>query len=441
MKLPQQVKANVLSIASQFANSLFTLVTFPIIARLLTTEQMGIWALYITMTVLAEMSRSGFIQNGLIKFIQECPSQFPRIVSSGYLFSLLVTISIDVILIIISIPLSIFWGVSIFPMLMIAYSGFSFISAAQRYWESIHIGYQNFKATFISNVTFGLTYSGFIIWCWRSPQILNLYSLILFQSIAALLSLVVTAWLGRKYGKWGKAKPIWIKRLFHFGKYVFGTNASSMLLHRVDVIMLGFWFNPSIVAIYAIATKVNNYMEVPLSGVARVVYPNIIKANKKCMECVARTYEQAVGLLLTMIIPIVIVVALFADKLILLLAGPNYGEATPILYIFLISIIFKPWGRIFGVSLDAIGKPEINFRHLINTLILNVLLNAICISLFGLIGAAIATTSTVIIMSMIGQKMIIRILPIYLSRPFRYIWVNYAKLIRTVFKKSTLQAS
>jgi lipopolysaccharide exporter len=68
-----------------------------------------------------------------------------------------------------------------------------------------------------------------------------------------------------------------VKKLFHYGKYVFGTNISSMIYTSIDQMMLGYLMPVSAVAIFNTANRVTNFVEVPLSSVAAIVFPQSAK--------------------------------------------------------------------------------------------------------------------------------------------------------------------
>jgi hypothetical protein len=56
------------SVASALAWQGFGLLTFMVLARLLSVSEMGVWAIWISLLTIADMPRQGFTQNGLVKF-------------------------------------------------------------------------------------------------------------------------------------------------------------------------------------------------------------------------------------------------------------------------------------------------------------------------------------------------------------------------------------
>ena len=79
----------------------------------------------------------------------------------------------------------------------------------------------------------------------------------------------------------------------------------------------------------------------------------------------------------------------------------------------MLACLVKPLGRVFGLTLDAIGQPQVNFQMLMISLVINVSMNLILIPVYGVMGAAIATSSSILITVSIGQLHLRKILDIH----------------------------
>jgi len=124
---------------------------------------------------------------------------------------------------------------------------------------------------------------------------------------------------------------------------------------------------------------------------------------------------------------LVLLVLGLSEWVVVLVAWKAYASAAPLLNILVIAVMIKPWSRLFGITLDAIGKPQLNFALLGLGLVLNIVLNALFISWWGLQGAAIATLVAMILLVITGQILIERILPISQGNIFRHILLVYTK--------------
>ncbi len=163
-------------------------------------------------------------------------------------------------------------------------------------------------------------------------------------------------------------------------------------------------------------------MEVPMNSLAQVIYPRIAEKQAESMAAVGKLYEKSIALLLLVTIPASIFVFFIAEPVIILLVGNEYLEAKLVLQILVIAGLIKPWGRLFGITLDAIGRPQLNFRMLLLSLVINMVLNATLIPLMGLEGAAIATLLAIWISIILGQYLLSRTLVINHLNIFKLMW-------------------
>ena len=309
---------------------------------------------------------------------------------------------------------------------MLWYPAIALVHGTARYFDGIHMGNQDFKGVFLSKLIYGLVFILGIAWVWWKIGTVDLPYLPLLQLIAAIPSLLIFALYRRSYLQFGPIVNGWLSKIFHFGKFVLGTNFSSMFFNKVDLLMLAFFLNPVAVGLYNVATRITNYMEVPMSGISQAIYPRLAQVGQEQGYLkVGALYERSVGYLLALTIPIVGVVFFFPEPIIQLVAGSQYLEAAPILSILVVAVLVKPWGRLFGITLDAIGKPKLNFYFLVSGLVLNITLNVMLIQLWGLKGAAFATLLSLWTFVIAGQLFIGRIIPIRQSEIWRRFWIFY----------------
>jgi O-antigen/teichoic acid export membrane protein len=127
-------------------------------------------------------------------------------------------------------------------------------------------------------------------------------------------------------------------------------------------------------------------------------------------------------------IPFTILVLVFAKTIIYWLAGAQYLSATPLLQILLITVFPKIWGRVFGITLDAIGKPSLNFKILVGSIFSNLLFSLLFIPLWGVKGAAWAVLLSVIFNVSIGQFLLSKTIPIQQINILKQLWFIYKKL-------------
>ena len=103
------------------------------------------------------------------------------------------------------------------------------------------------------------------------------------------------------------------KNLYHFGKYVFGTDLTSMIVKSVDQLMLVYFISPVSVALYNTASRFLNFIEIPVGAISQVVYPKFsssINSENPAIER-KRLFEKSNGIMLSIIAPAILILFLF----------------------------------------------------------------------------------------------------------------------------------
>jgi O-antigen/teichoic acid export membrane protein len=257
---------------------------------------------------------------------------------------------------------------------------------------------------------------------------------------AAVGGAITLSFFARRYMAYSsKIDWKWVKELFNYGKYVFGTGISSMILNSIDTWMIAALLGGTsvtrgqqAVATYNAALRITNLVQVPTNAVAQMVFPQSARRIKTEGKAGAKfLYEKSVGVLLAMIIPGIIFVLLIPGFLIKLVAGEAYLDAVPILQITMLYGLFMPFGRQFGIILDSIGKPKINFYFILFSAGLNVVLNLIFItSLDSVEGAAYGTLTTYVVTFIGTQILLKRELNVNTLSVFAYAWKFYPEVIQ-----------
>lgn len=414
----------------------FAFFAFLVVVRLLPEYEFGVWVLYMTVTSFAEMARIGLIQNGLVKFCAEAPENYGRIISAGLLLNTLAGLSLALLLIGLGYPLGRLWSTPELARLLWWYLPYVLIFGSARFIDFVHMARGDFRGIFFSKFAYGFLFLAMVLGYWYWYGSLDLFWLPLLQIVAAAVSLIIILNYRRRYIRLDTLDLEWVARLFHFGKYVLGTNFSSMLFNKMDLMMVGAFINPVAVATYNVAARISNYMEAPMTGIAQVIYPKMAEANREKGEAlVTALYEKSIAVLMSLMLPFTIGVLLLAKPVVVLLAGASYAGAAPVLSILVIAIFLKPWGRLFGITLDAIGRPRLNFQVLALSLLLNIGLNLLLIPPYGIRGAACATLIAIWTNIIAGQIIIRRILPVDHWKIVREMFALYQRSVITVRTK------
>ncbi len=178
--------------------------------------------------------------------------------------------------------------------------------------------------------------------------------------------------------------------------------ASFLLMQSLDVFMLTRFTDYETVAYYSVAIKLTLLVSIVLSSVNAVIAPQIAEdfAAQK-IDVLKSKIKRSTRLILVITMPIIIVLAVFATY-ILGFFGSEYPQAQNALLILLAGQVINAFCGSIGVYLNMTGKQKIFQFILVSALLINVLLNYILIPRYGMTGAAIATSGSMILWNLVA---------------------------------------
>ena len=190
-----------------------------------------------------------------------------------------------------------------------------------------------------------------------------------------------------------------------FLKLAIGTQLSqitSTLLYSLDIFVISQMIvDTNEIAIYKVATVIPNALAFLPACLMIYSLPSFIK-NRNNKQMIYSKTKKIIKYGFLVYFSIFAISCLLSKPIFLLLYGEHYIEARYSFMILMLGFLFNatirvPIGNIFG----ALKKPHLNTIINIICLILNVIFNIIFVKWFGYIGAAITTTSILIITSII----------------------------------------
>lgn len=425
------IKSGFYSIGSRIFVLLFGFGSFYILVRHFSKHDFGTWALFLTIVTIIESSRNGLIQNALIKLVHSNDDKdSDKIISATWILNTVYTLFIFLVLVLVSGLVSdlfeapelskmfLYYGITI--TLLIPFSQFNYIQQSRFSFSGIFWGaFVRYGTFFIANLIIHLLAIN-----------ITLPSLVLVQAFCTFLGLIISYILAREFlmvrFEWSKEA---FYKVFHFGKYVMGTNIFSMIYKSTDQFAIGYFLNTSAVATYNAAVRLSNLIEYPTTSIAEIVYPKSTAQFTKGGEQSSKLlFEQSVGITMGITLPIIAIVVLFAEQIIHIVAGPAYADSVNVLRFTILFGLFTPFSRQFGTALDSSGRPKLNFLILIVSVLINVITNIIGIRHFGLMGACYGTLISYIIIFFINNYFMVKIFKIELRNVFKYFGKFYASI-------------
>lgn len=419
---------------------LFGLLTFMLLARVFgDPEKFGIWGLFIVISSIVEMMRHALVKNGYILFINTCEDRD----RPGFEFAALLSNVIFTVILVVFFFLTgdlferafhskgmgiILKYYSITLIFLLAFSHREFFLIARMDFKGMFFMYLIRNGVFLLVVSYLFFAKASI-----SPEVLAIY-----YGLSAVAGVMIGMVLGEKYSR---LRMKWDKRIFiqflNYGKFILGTNFFALVFRNTDSFIVARFISPAAVAFYNTSTRIINFAEMPVLVLSETMLPKaaqIIKTGD--LSGMKNIYEKTVAAMLTLIIPFIIVASFFSKQIILIIAGPEYLQAVPILNIMVLYCFFIPFTSQFGNTMDSTGRARTNFIVNFIFALFNVASNFFFIHYFGLIGSAYGTllsyfilflTTQILLSKLIGVsvlqiiKNIFELYPEYLGIAKRYI--------------------
>ena len=161
----------------------------------------------------------------------------------------------------------------------------------------------------------------------------------------------------------------------------------TTLNYRVDVFFVDYLLGSNEVGLYSVATNLAELLWQIPTALGFIVFSKVARDELKKED------KDIIKILL--VIPIVFIstsLILFGSDLVVFLYGEQFFESSKVLLYLLPGIIFMCFYKISYMEVAGKGKPQDNIIIIIISVVLNIIFNAILIPEFGLIGAAISSS-------------------------------------------------
>lgn len=182
------------------------------------------------------------------------------------------------------------------------------------------------------------------------------------------------------------------KELIFFSIPLMATSILAMVITWTDTLMLGYFKGPEVVGLYNGALPLATLIPIALSSMGFIYVPIASSLYGKGQICeMGRVYQVLTKWVFSISFPIFFILFLFPGTVLIVLFGPNYIDASLALRILAIGFIFHTFLGLNGLSLVVLGKSRTAMVATIIGAVSNVILNAILVPIYGIVGAAIAS--------------------------------------------------
>ncbi|MGD9779117.1 polysaccharide biosynthesis C-terminal domain-containing protein, partial [Methanomethylovorans sp.] len=188
------------------------------------------------------------------------------------------------------------------------------------------------------------------------------------------------------------------KLLFSFGIHTVIANSINLINFEADTIMIGYFLTKSDVGFYSIAVFFSKLLWLVPDSIQKITYPMISDyygQNKEedIKKIVLKTMSYTACISLIIGIPMLI----YGKLLITFIYGDSFIQSVSPYYILIIGTIIFSIIKSINSLFASIGKVTLFAKIPTYSAIINILINAILIPLYGTIGAAIATSTSLLV--------------------------------------------
>ncbi len=400
------VKGSVIIFIGIFLSKFLTYVYKVIIARNFGPESYGLFSLALIIVTLFSTVASLGLSEGILRYasLYNNPKEIKKIkplFKFSLIFSCISGVIFAVILFSISdlIAINIFHNYSLTIYLRYFSIGIPFILISNLFLSIIKSNQQVFKYTFIINILQnGLRLTGlfiFILLGLKSYAIMGSY-------IFGIFSIAIGSYIGSRVyiSKIMSQKEIEspikkniTKEFISYSWPVIFVGFIGTMLYWIDSLVIGYLVDTTSVGIYGAAFTIVSLLGIAPELFMQMFLPVILKEYSKgklgVIEQASKQVSKWIGILN---IPAFTLMAMFPEIIINILFGSEYLGAASSLRILAIGGFFSSFTSINTNLLSMKGKSKSILLTLVIASILNLVLSFFLVSIYGIKGAAIATS-------------------------------------------------
>ncbi len=200
---------------------------------------------------------------------------------------------------------------------------------------------------------------------------------------------------------------------------MFLSTSMFIIMQWIDTIMLGILKNAKEVGIYNVIYKISMITSIFLTAVNTIAAPKFAEFwGNKDIEGLSKISQQSAKLIFWFSFP-VLLFFLFFPSYILRIFGEEFIVGTEVLRILILGQFINSISGSVGYLLQMTGKQKVFRNIILCAIIINIILNYILIPNFGMEGAAIASTISLVfwnIFSVLYIKRTYKISTFYLPK-------------------------
>jgi stage V sporulation protein B len=188
------------------------------------------------------------------------------------------------------------------------------------------------------------------------------------------------------------------KKLVIYGFPIMLSGAAGLIIGYTDTILITFFRSLEEVGIYQTAQPTARLLWFFAGSLITVLFPLVAELKTKKDKRLEKGISLIYRYIWIVLVPFALMAFSFSKEILNLFFGSFYAQGSPVLKILTVGAVFFSITQINGVVLNGLGKPK-NFTKVVYTgALVNLVGNLSLIPIIGIIGAAISTLLTYLVM-------------------------------------------
>lgn len=218
----------------------------------------------------------------------------------------------------------------------------------------------------------------------------NFLAVGIFGSYLVSIILMISVFVKERYIKYKKFDMGIFKMSLNFGLKSQLGNGFQFLNYRLDQLIVALFVGPAMLGVYVVATKAAELFRFFSLSIVFVLEPIISKETGKVAGKLVKKYYLPIFLINLLIISVGIYIG---PKIIPVFFEQWSAESIEPFYILMLGLLFTGANGLIGAFSLGQGKPWMNTYAIGVALIFTIILDLILIPKYGIIGAAVASTT------------------------------------------------
>jgi O-antigen/teichoic acid export membrane protein len=202
------------------------------------------------------------------------------------------------------------------------------------------------------------------------------------------------------------------KRLISFGSQIFAADSLGLILQYTDIIMIGYFLASKDVGYYSIAVGLSTFFLLVPQAIQRITYPATSEYwSQNNLQALRQMIDKSMKYSACILLPLGLGIGFFAKEIVTGIFGQEFIYAALPLCVLLVARVIRGGTIVpIGACFSGIGRPDLPLKISAISAGTNVGLNILLIPPLGIVGAAIATTISLLIGVVISLVLVPRIL-------------------------------